>query len=86
MQIKFEQLAGHLNKSLASCYLISGDETLIVQEAADAIRDKERVAGGREREVMEEGAEGDWKQLLQSAGSLSLFADRKLIELRLPSG
>jgi len=86
MQIKFEQLAGHLNKSLASCYLISGDETLLVQEAADAIRHQARVAGCTEREVIDVGAAGDWQQLLQSAGSLSLFADRKLIELRLPSG
>ena len=86
MQIKFEQLAGHLKKSLASCYLISGDETLLVQEAADAIRHQARVAGCTEREVIDVGAAGDWQQLLQSAGSLSLFADRKLIELRWPSG
>ena len=86
MQIKFEQLPAQLKKNLAACYLISGDETLLVQEAADAIRQHARASGCTERELIDIGGAGDWQQLLQSAGALSLFAERKLIELRLPSG
>jgi DNA polymerase-3 subunit delta len=86
MQIKPEQLLSSLKQRLASCYLVSGDETLLVEEAADAIRREARAAGCTEREIIDISGAGNWQQLLQSAGSMSLFADRKLIEVRLPSG
>ena len=86
MQIKPEQLERQLSQGVSRCYLVSGDETLIVQECADAIRAAARAGGCAEREVLEITAAGDWQQLLQSAGAMSLFADKKLIELRLPSG
>ena len=87
MQIRPEQLDQHLQRSLARCYLVSGDEPLIIQESADAIRLAARRNGCTEREVLEIGnAAGDWQQLTQSAGAMSLFAERKLIEVRLPSG
>ena len=59
---------------------------LVLQECADAIRASARRAGCTEREVIEIDNPSDWQQLLQSGGALSLFADRKLIEVRLPSG
>ena len=87
MQLRPEQLAQHLKQGPAACYLLSGEEPLLIQECADAIRAASRAAGCLEREVIDIGANSnDWQQLTQSAGALSLFADRKLIELRLPSG
>ena len=86
MQLKPPQLADHLSQHLASCYLISGDEPLIVQECADAIRAAARAADCSERQRITISGKDDWLELGHSAGSLSLFADRKLIEVQLPSG
>lgn len=86
MQTKPEQLQRQLGQGLARCYLVTGDEPLLVQESADAIRAAARAGGCIERELLEINVAGDWQQLMQSAGALSLFADRKLIEVRLPSG
>ena len=87
MQIKPEQLGQQLKQhSVQRCYLVSGEEILIVQECADAIRAAARAAGCAEREVIEISKAGDWQALLQSGGALSLFADHKHIEVRLPSG
>lgn len=87
MQIRPEQLTRTLKQSLARCYLVSGEETLLIQECADAIRTAARQGGCTEREVIEISSSGnEWQQLLQSAGALSLFADKKLIEIRLPTG
>lgn len=86
MRLKPEQLAGQLKKGLAPLYFITGDEPLIVQEATDQVRTAARAGGYTEREVM--AAEGgfDWHQLLAASDSLSLFGDRRIIELRMPSG
>ena len=86
MQLKPQQLADHLSQHLAPCYLISGDEPLIAQECADAIRTAARAAGCAERQRISISGKDDWLELGHSAGSLSLFADRKLIEVQLPSG
>ena len=86
MQLKPPQLADHLSQHLAPCYLISGDEPLIVQECADAIRAAARAAGCTERQRITISSKDDWLELGHTAGSLSLFADRKLIEVQLPSG
>ena len=86
MQLKPPQLTDHLSQHLAPCYLISGDEPLIVQECADAIRAAARAAGCTERQRITISGKDDWLELGHAAGSLSLFADRKLIEVQLPSG
>jgi len=86
MQLQPEKLSQHLKQGLASSYLVSGDEPLLVQEAVDAIRSQCRAVGIEEREVIDVAGSDDWQQLLHSAGSLSLFASRKLIEVRVPSG
>ena len=86
MQLKPPQLADHLSQHLAPCYLISGDEPLIVQECADAIRAAARASGCTERQCITISGKDDWLELGHTAGSLSLFADRKLIEVQLPSG
>ncbi len=87
MQVNAQQLSAHLAKGLRSLYTVHGDEPLLVQEAADAIRATARAQGYTERTVHTvAGAHFDWSEVLASGGSLSLFADRQLIEVRVPSG
>src|SRR5436190_5237817 len=86
MQLRAEQLEAQLSKSLASVYLIHGDEPLLALEAADAIRAAARRQGCDEREVFSVERGFDWSELAQAGASQSLFGGRKIIELRIPSG
>ena len=87
MQLPLSQLAGHLQKGLRSLYTLHGDEPLLQQEAADAIRATARAQGYTERTVHTvQGAHFDWSEVLAAGGSLSLFADKQIVELRIPSG
>jgi DNA polymerase III subunit delta len=87
MQIKPEQLDAHLARELKPLYTLHGDEPLLVQEAADAIRAAARAAGYAERKVFTvSGAHFDWSGVQGAAQSMSLFAERQLIEIRIPSG
>jgi DNA polymerase-3 subunit delta len=84
--LRLEQLEGHLARELRTLYAIHGDEPLLSMEAADAVRARARAGGFSERAVLLAERGFDWNELAASAASLSLFGDRKLIELRLPSG
>jgi DNA polymerase-3 subunit delta len=87
MRVYPEQLAAHLKQHLLPVYLVSGDEPLLIQECCDLIRQKARAGGCTERKVVEAGGHDfNWQDLLHNAASMSLFAERKLLELRLPSG
>lgn len=86
MLLRSEQLAAHLERELRPLYVLYGDEPLLVIEAADAIRAKARQQAYSEREVLTVLPHFDWNQLLAAGGNLSLFGDRKLIDLRIPSG
>jgi len=87
MQLTSAQLSGHLAKRVASLYVIHGDEALLAQEAADAIRAAARLQGYTERSAYTvAGANFDWSAVLAAGGSLSLFADRQIVEIRIPSG
>ena len=86
MKLRAEQLGKHLDGGLAPVYLICGDEPLLVQEAADAIRAAARARGFGDRELFHASATFDWQQLLSEANALSLFADRKILEVRIDSG
>jgi len=87
MQIRLEQLTGHLQKGLRPLYTLWGDEPLLSQEAADLIRAAARTAGHTERQVHTvQGAHFNWSGLLGAAQAMSLFADKQLIEIRIPSG
>lgn len=86
MRLSSDQLPKHLANQLLPIYIISGNETLLVQEACDAIRKNCRQQGFNEREVLHVEAGFDWQELLGHANAMSLFSDRKLIELRLPTG
>lgn len=85
MQIKPEQLHDALRRQAFAIVWVSGDEPLLVQEACDEVRRHAREAGFLEREVLDAAPGFDWSALLQSASSLSLFGERKLIDLRLAS-
>lgn len=71
---------------LAPVYLLAGDEPLQLLEAGDALRARARALGFTEREVLDVDAHFDWNNLARSGANLSLFASRRLIELRLPTG
>ena len=87
MQLRPDQLAGHLQKGLRSLYTVWGDEPLLAQEAGDAIRAAARAAGCAERQVhVAIGQHFDWSGLIGAALARSLFSARQLIELRIPSG
>lgn len=87
MQLAAAQLSQHLQKGLAPLYTLYGDEPLLIQEAADTIRAAARAQGYTERTVHTvAGAHFDWSEVLAAGGSLSLFADRQIVEIRIPSG
>ena len=86
MQLRPEALEGHLSKGLAPLYVITSDEHLLALEAADKIRRAARAAGHTERDVLTVERTFKWGELLAANQALSLFGDKKLIELRIPSG
>lgn len=86
MQLKPPQLQAHLASKLVPVYLLAGDEPLLVQEALDAIRAKARAEGYSEREVLDVERGFDWQRVLQSCASLSLFASRRIVEVRMSTG
>jgi DNA polymerase-3 subunit delta len=87
MQLAPAQLGPHLQRALRPLYVLHGDEPLLVQEAADAIRATARAQGYTERTVHTvAGAHFDWSAVLAAGGSLSLFADKQIVEVRIPSG
>lgn len=85
MKLRYEQLARHLQSPLQPVYLLAGDEILLQQEAADSLRQAARQQGFSERELHHAERGADWGELLASANTLSLFGDRKLLEIRFSS-
>lgn len=86
MQLRADALDTHLAKTLAPLYVISSDEHLLAIEAADKIRARARATGFSEREVLVAERYFNWGALLSATQSQSLFGDKKIIELRLPTG
>ena len=86
MRISSEQLSQQLKRGPAPLYTVFGDEPLLALEAADRIRAAARTAGYGERVVLTAEQHFDWSQLAMSAQSQSLFAARRLLELRIPNG
>ena len=87
MQLAPAQLSEHLKRGLKSLYTLHGDEPLLVQEFADGLRAAARAQGYTERTVhTAQGAHFDWSEVLASGGSLSLFSDKQIVEVRIPGG
>ena len=86
MQVPPDQLAASLQRGLAPIYFIHGDEPLWVREASDAVRAAAAAAGFTDRQVLTVEAGFDWDRLQISTQNLSLFSERRLIELHLPTG
>lgn len=83
MLLKPHQLGAQLRRDLQPLYWLSGDEPLLLQEAADQVRAACRNAGFVDREVMEVDRGFDWLRFRHATDNLSLFGDRRRIELRL---
>lgn len=86
MKINLNQLSTHLQNNLAPCYLVAGDEHLLVDEALDSIRAAAREQGFTSRDLHVATTGFDWSQLRDSGSNLSLFAEKRIVELRVPTG
>lgn len=86
LELKVSQLASHLESNLVSVYLVSGEEPLQIEESIAQIRLKAQGYGYVERQVLHVDRSFDWSQISEQGSNLSLFGDKKIIELRLPNG
>ena len=86
MDLNVQQLKDHLDRALAPVYLVSGDEPLQIEESLTQIRAKARDQGYIERQVLYVERSFDWSQVTEQSSNMSLFGDKKILELRLPTG
>ena len=86
MKIRAEQLQDQVKKQLLPIYIISGGDPLLTQEAADSIRTGARAQGFSERDIFHAEGNFDWNQILNESNALSLFSDKKILEIRIPNG
>ena len=86
MRLGFHELAAHLKKSLLPVYVVTGDEPLQSGEACDRLRAAARERGFAERKILEANSSFDWQELLAESNALSLFAEQRILDLRIPSG
>jgi DNA polymerase-3 subunit delta len=86
MELRLNQLAAHLARTLAPLYVVHGDEPLLAMEAGDAIRAAARRAGCEEREILVAEPGFRWDALMAASANLGLFGAKKLVDLRIPSG
>lgn len=86
MKTRPDQLSQSLKKSLAPVYLVSGDEPLLVQECCDQIRATAREAGYQDRLTFHADNQFDWNIVADECNAMSLFADKRRIEIHLPTG
>ncbi|MEI7796700.1 MAG: DNA polymerase III subunit delta [Methylococcaceae bacterium] len=85
MRLKPEQLASSLQKSLGAVYLLSGDEPLQLVELSDSIRQAAKKAGFSQREIFSTDTGFDWSEMTTAARSMSIFDDKKVLDVRVPS-
>ena len=85
MNVRPDQLKSSISKSVYPVYMVSGDEPLQQMESLDLIRAFLREQDFAEREILDVDAQFDWQRLMDEAANMSLFASRRIVELRLPS-
>lgn len=83
MKVRADQLPQQLNKNLSSLYIISGDEVLLIQEAADSIRQAAHASGIHERLRFVADAQFDWQDVINENQSLSLFSNQRLFDIQI---
>ena len=83
--MRFQDLAATLQGTLSPLWLVTGEEPLLMLEAVDMIRQKARAEGCTEREVLNASGTWDWSKLIDACQAMSLFGDKKIVELRLSS-
>lgn len=86
MDLNVQQLSSHLDNKLSPVYLVSGDEPLQIEESLSQIRQKAREQDYLERQVLYVERSFDWSKVTEQSSNLSLFGDKKILELRLPTG
>lgn len=86
MKLTTRQLSSHLSKGMQPIYAVHGAEILLALEAADRIRDAARKNGATEREIFFAEPGVDWNRLSASGSNMSLFASKRLVEIRIPTG
>jgi DNA polymerase-3 subunit delta len=86
MNLRHEDLARHLERGLQPLYVVHGDEPLLALEAGDTIRAAARAAGLNERDVLVAEPGFKWDALLAANAQGGLFGERRLVDLRIPSG
>ena len=86
MRLKVEQLDSALQKVLSPVYFLSGDEPLQLGELADAIRKAGKINDYHHREIISVDKNFNWNELAFASDSLSIFSDKRIIELRIPTG
>jgi len=85
MNVRPDQLPAIVTKKLYPVYMVSGEEPLQQMECLDLLRKYLREQDYLEREVLDVDAQFDWSRLLEETANMSLFASRRIIEVRLPS-
>ena len=86
MKIWASNLNSKLKQALSSLYLVTGDEPLQIAESSDSIRQLARKQGFTERDILHVESGFDWQQLVSTIRNMSIFSDKKLVELRMQSG
>ncbi len=86
MQVKPNQIAAQLARGLSPLYLVAGEEPLLIQETLDAIRAAARAGGYSEREVLDAERGFSWQRVVDACASMSLFASRRIVEVRMAAG
>ncbi|PCJ32329.1 MAG: DNA polymerase III subunit delta [Gammaproteobacteria bacterium] len=86
MRLKAEQLTTHGQQGLLPVYVIFGDEAMLVEEAADSIRQLVRKSGAEDRQVWHVEGRFNWSEIQWQEQTMSLFSSQRLLEIRLPSG
>ena len=86
MKINLEQLKNHISGELLPVYIVMGNEALLVDETCRYLKKLAKQHGFTETHIFQANAKFNWQELFNEQQSLSLFSEKKLLELHLDSG